>query len=106
MTTFATAAGTFDTACTTWLSALATFQAAAKVTQAANVSQTNPYGSTLLGGGTGPAIARKLCAYTAFQAFLQECDDIDLLNRFAQGGSPGSADPLTVLATVYAGIGP
>ena len=33
MSTFSTAAGVFDTACTTWLTALATFQAAAKVTQ-------------------------------------------------------------------------
>lgn len=106
MTTFSTAAAAFDTACTTWLTALQTFQTAARVTQTANVSQTNPYGSTLLGGGTGPAIARKLCAYSQFQAFLQECDDMDLLNRFAQGGAPGVSDPLTVLATVYAGIGP
>jgi hypothetical protein len=106
MTTFSSAAGTFDTACTVWLTALGVFQTAAKVTQAANVSQTNPYGSTLLGSGTGPAIARKLLAYVAFQQFIQECDDMDLLNRFAQGGSAGSADPLTVLATVFAAVGP
>ena len=106
MTTFSTAAATFDTACTTWLTALGVFQTAAQVTQTANVSQTNPYGSTVLGSGTGPAIARKLCAYAAFQQFLQECDDMDLLNRFAQGGSAGSHDPLTVLATVFAAVGP
>ena len=106
MTTFSTAAATFDTACTVWLTALLAFQVAAQVTQTANVSQTNPYGSTLLGSGTGPAIMRKLTAYSQFIQFLKECDNDAMFNRFAQGGSVGNADPLTVLATVFAGVGP
>ena len=106
MTTFSTAAGVFDTACTTWLTALGVFQTAAGVTQTANVSQTNPYGSTLLGSGTGPAIMRKLTAYAAFRQFLTECDNDAMVHRFAQGGSSAGADPLTVLATVFAGVGP
>lgn len=106
MTTFSTAAATFDTACTTWLTALLAFQVAAQVTQTANVTQTNPYGSSVLGSGTGPAIMRKLTAYAAMRQLLTECDLPEAITRFSQGGSAGSQNPLTVLATVFANVGP
>lgn len=101
MSTFTTAASTFDTAVTTFLTALATFQAAAVVVQAAKVSQTNPYGSPRLSNGTGSAIMQKMTHYAAWQQLLIECEQQDVIARYAQGGTPGVAGPLTVLATVF-----
>lgn len=101
MSTFTTAAGVFDTAVTTFITALGAFQAAATVVQAAKVSQTNPYGSPRLSNGTGSAILQKMVHYAAFQQLLLEAEQQDIIARYAQGGIPGTAGPLTVLATVY-----
>ena len=104
MSTFSTAAGTFDTATTTWLTALLAFQVAAQVVQTADVSQYKSYGSNILGqmGGTGPAIAQKLAAYPEWIQFCDEVGCPELYQRYAQGGIAGSHNPLTVLATVFA----
>ena len=103
MSTFTTAAATFDTAVTTFLTALATFQTAAGVVVTATVSASRPDGNALLSGGTGPKIMQKMMHYAAWQQLLQECNLQDVITQYAQGGTPGVAGPLTVLATVFNG---
>lgn len=100
MSTFTSAAATFDTACDTFTTALGVFNTAVDVVRTATVSATRPDGPTGL-SAPGKAILRKLARSTAFQRLLKEAEQEDIIIRYAQGGIAGSANPTTVLATVF-----
>lgn len=100
MSTFTTAAATFDTACDTFTTALGVFNTAVDTVRTATVSATRPDGPSGL-SAPGKAILRKLIRSTAFQRLLQEAEQQDIIALYSQGGIVGSANPTTVLATVF-----
>lgn len=100
MSTFTTAASTFDTACDTFTTALGVFNTAVDVVRTAQVSQTRPDGPSGL-SAPGKAILRKMIRSTAFQRMLKEAELEGVIQEYAQGGIAGSANPTTVLATVF-----